>query len=96
MKPRESTSSLCPRFSEAILPPHRSMSSTNTRKNWKKEDCIQLDLILKDRQRQGKESVVYEWAQPVDSKARRAIGRLRITCFEGQALDKSKFSVAPS
>jgi hypothetical protein len=71
------------------------MSSSNTRKNWKKEDWIQLELILRDRKREGKESVVYEWGQPADSKVRKAIGRLRITCPESQALDRSKVPITP-
>jgi hypothetical protein len=74
---------------------HRSMSSSNTRKNRKEEDWIQVHHILKDRQRQGKESVVYEWAQPADSKARKAISRLRLTWAERQTLDKSKLSITP-
>lgn len=68
-------------------------SSLPARKNRKAEEWIQVDLIVGDRKKCGKDSVVYEWAKPIDDKRRKATNRIRIPRLELELLHQSRYSL---
>jgi hypothetical protein len=71
------------------MPPSRAV----VRKKRDREDWEHVDLILKDREEQQKESEVYERGEKVSSdRLRRARNRHRPTWVEQQRLKEGEFS----